>query len=45
MVILWNLDIIGVVQTVSPTMSIRRKSDNESVPKRNITIADDTWAF
>ncbi|XP_071721963.1 replication protein A 70 kDa DNA-binding subunit B-like [Rutidosis leptorrhynchoides] len=34
------VDIIGVVQNVSPTMSIRRKSNNETVPKRDITIAD-----
>ncbi|OIT04976.1 PREDICTED: replication protein A 70 kDa DNA-binding subunit B [Nicotiana attenuata] len=36
------VDIIGVVQSVSPTMSIRRKSNNEMVPKRDITIADET---
>ncbi|KAF5809348.1 putative replication factor A protein [Helianthus annuus] len=36
------IDVIGVVQNVSPTMSIRRKIDNETVPKRDITIADDT---
>ncbi|XP_076911307.1 replication protein A 70 kDa DNA-binding subunit B-like isoform X2 [Bidens hawaiensis] len=36
------IDVIGVVQHVSSTMSIRRKADNESVPKRDITIADDT---
>ncbi|KAL5746735.1 hypothetical protein ACOSP7_023707 [Xanthoceras sorbifolium] len=36
------VDIIGVVQNVSPTMSIRRKSNNEMVPKRDITVADDT---
>ncbi|KAI3412453.1 Replication protein A subunit [Psidium guajava] len=36
------VDIIGVVQSVSPTMSIRRKSNNEIVPKRDITIADET---
>lgn len=35
-------DVIGVVQSVSPTMSIRRKSNNESIPKRDITIADET---
>ena len=34
-------DVVGVVQSVSPTMSIRRKSDNESIPKRDITIADE----
>ncbi|XP_047338059.1 replication protein A 70 kDa DNA-binding subunit B [Impatiens glandulifera] len=36
------VDVVGVVQTVSPTMSIRRKSDNEIIPKRDITIADET---
>ncbi|XP_057952640.1 replication protein A 70 kDa DNA-binding subunit B [Malania oleifera] len=36
------VDIIGVVQNVSPTMSIRRKSNNDTVPKRDITIADET---
>lgn len=36
------VDIIGVVQNVSPTLSIRRKSNNESIPKRDITIADDS---
>ncbi|KAG5056551.1 hypothetical protein AAZX31_05G019900 [Glycine max] len=36
------VDVIGVVKNVSSTMSIRRKSDNESIPKRDITIADDT---
>ncbi|CAH1442944.1 unnamed protein product [Lactuca virosa] len=36
------VDVIGVVQSVSPTMSIRRKIDNESVAKRDIVIADDT---
>ncbi|KAK9053817.1 hypothetical protein SSX86_024891 [Deinandra increscens subsp. villosa] len=36
------IDVIGVVQSVSPTMSIKRKIDNESVEKRDITIADDT---
>lgn len=36
-------DVIGVVQTVSPSMSIRRKSNNESIPKRDITIADETY--
>ncbi|XP_076934176.1 replication protein A 70 kDa DNA-binding subunit B-like [Bidens hawaiensis] len=36
------IDVIGVVQHVSSTMSIRRKVDNETVPKRDITIADDT---
>ncbi|XP_048136084.1 replication protein A 70 kDa DNA-binding subunit B isoform X3 [Rhodamnia argentea] len=36
------VDVIGVVQRVSPTMSIRRKSNNEIIPKRDITIADET---
>ncbi|KAJ7978736.1 Replication protein A subunit [Quillaja saponaria] len=36
------VDIIGVVQNVSPTMSIRRKSNNEQIPKRDITVADET---
>ncbi|CAA0840645.1 Replication protein A 70 kDa DNA-binding subunit B [Striga hermonthica] len=36
------VDVVGVVQSVSPTMSIRRKSNNEAVPKRDITIADET---
>lgn len=36
------VDVIGVVQAVSPTMSIRRKSNNDTIPKRDITIADET---
>lgn len=36
------IDVIGVVQSVSPTMSIRRKSNNDIIPKRDITIADET---
>ncbi|PRQ16340.1 putative replication factor A protein [Rosa chinensis] len=36
------VDVIGVVTNVSPTMSIRRKSDNENIPKRDITIADES---
>ncbi|XP_013625590.1 PREDICTED: replication protein A 70 kDa DNA-binding subunit B [Brassica oleracea var. oleracea] len=36
------VDVIGVVQSVSPTMSIRRKSDNEMIPKRDIILADET---
>ena len=38
-------DVSGVVQSVSPTMSIRRKSNNEIVPKRDITIADKSWVY
>ncbi|CAL1393132.1 unnamed protein product [Linum trigynum] len=36
------VDVIGVVQSVSPTLSIRRKSDNEPIPKRDVTIADES---
>ncbi|XP_059643708.1 replication protein A 70 kDa DNA-binding subunit B-like [Cornus florida] len=36
------IDVVGVVQSVSPTMSIRRKINNETIPKRDITIADET---
>ncbi|PIN00420.1 Single-stranded DNA-binding replication protein [Handroanthus impetiginosus] len=36
------VDVIGVVKSVSPTMSIRRKSNNETCPKRDLTIADET---
>ncbi|GMY15506.1 replication protein A 70 kDa DNA-binding subunit B [Fagus crenata] len=36
------VDVIGVVQSVSPTMSIRRKINNDTFPKRDITIADET---
>ncbi|XP_010452776.1 PREDICTED: replication protein A 70 kDa DNA-binding subunit B-like [Camelina sativa] len=36
------IDVIGVVQSVSPTMSIRRRNDNEMIPKRDITLADET---
>ncbi|KAJ6795411.1 replication protein A 70 kDa DNA-binding subunit B [Iris pallida] len=36
------VDIIGVVQNVSPTLSIRRKINNDTIPKRDITIADDS---
>ncbi|XP_058070460.1 replication protein A 70 kDa DNA-binding subunit B [Magnolia sinica] len=36
------VDVIGVVQNVSSTLSVRRKSDNESIPKRDITIADES---
>ncbi|KAK4779372.1 hypothetical protein SAY86_006900 [Trapa natans] len=36
------VDIVGVVQSVSPTMSIRRKSNNETLPKRDITVVDAT---
>ncbi|XP_068654082.1 replication protein A 70 kDa DNA-binding subunit B [Aristolochia californica] len=36
------VDIIGVLQNVSPTTSIRRKINNETIPKRDITVADDS---
>ncbi|XP_008794277.2 replication protein A 70 kDa DNA-binding subunit B-like [Phoenix dactylifera] len=36
------VDIIGIVQNVSPTLSVRRKSNNEPIPKRDITVADDS---
>ncbi|KAK8953740.1 hypothetical protein KSP40_PGU007137 [Platanthera guangdongensis] len=36
------VDVIGVLQNVSQTLSVRRKSDNETIPKRDITIADDS---
>lgn len=36
------VDVVGVVKNVSSTMSIRRKSNNETVPKRDLTIADET---
>ncbi|KAK1307194.1 hypothetical protein QJS10_CPA10g01978 [Acorus calamus] len=36
------VDIVGIVQNVSTTLSIRRKSNNETIPKRDITIADDS---
>ncbi|KAI3857868.1 hypothetical protein MKX03_004970, partial [Papaver bracteatum] len=37
------VDVIGVLQSVSPTMSIRRKANNETIQKRDITIADDSY--
>ncbi|CAL5374494.1 unnamed protein product [Camellia sinensis] len=36
------VDVIGVVQNVSPTLSIRRKINSETIPKHDITIADET---
>ncbi|WOL17668.1 replication protein A 70 kDa DNA-binding subunit B-like [Canna indica] len=36
------VDLIGIVQNVSSTLSIRRKSNNETIPKREVTIADDS---
>jgi replication factor A1 len=43
--LLWISDVVGVVKNVSSTMSIRRKSNNESVAKRDITIADESLVF
>ncbi|XP_039779304.1 replication protein A 70 kDa DNA-binding subunit B-like isoform X1 [Panicum virgatum] len=36
------VDIVGVVQSVSPTLSVRRKRDDETIPKRDIVVADDS---
>lgn len=36
------VDVIGVVQHVSEKVLLRRRIDNETIPKRDITIADDT---
>ncbi|CAN6313601.1 unnamed protein product [Urochloa humidicola] len=36
------VDIVGVLQNVSSTMSVRRKADNETIPKRDIVVADDS---
>ncbi|KAH7366539.1 hypothetical protein KP509_18G083500 [Ceratopteris richardii] len=36
------IDVIGVVQSVSGILSIRRKLSNEEVPKREIVIADES---
>uniref|UniRef100_A0A0D9VR72 Replication protein A subunit n=1 Tax=Leersia perrieri TaxID=77586 RepID=A0A0D9VR72_9ORYZ len=36
------VDVVGVVQSVSPTLSVRRKIDNETIPKRDIVVADDS---
>ncbi|GKV35512.1 hypothetical protein SLEP1_g43770 [Rubroshorea leprosula] len=36
------VDVIGVVQNVSDKVLLRRKMDNETVPKRDMTIADET---
>ncbi|KAF8730527.1 hypothetical protein HU200_016943 [Digitaria exilis] len=36
------VDVVGVVQSVSPTLSVRRKSDNEMIPKRDIVVADES---
>jgi replication factor A1 len=38
----YTSDIVGVVQSVSPTLSVRRKIDNETIPKRDIVVADDS---
>ncbi|XP_022738115.1 replication protein A 70 kDa DNA-binding subunit D-like isoform X2 [Durio zibethinus] len=35
-------DIIGVVQSVTSVSNIKRKIDNENIPKRDMTVADET---
>lgn len=34
--------VIFVLQSVSQSMNIRRKANNETIPKHDITIADDS---
>ncbi|XWS47924.1 hypothetical protein CRYUN_Cryun13aG0027900 [Craigia yunnanensis] len=36
------VDIIGVVQSVTSLSNIKRKIDNENIPKRDMTVADET---
>ncbi|KAE8711819.1 Replication protein A 70 kDa DNA-binding subunit B [Hibiscus syriacus] len=36
------VDIIGVVQSVTPVSNIKRKTDNENIPKRDMVVADET---
>ena len=36
-------DVVGVVQSVSGMLSIRRKINNDEIPKRDITIADERY--
>ncbi|KAH1114828.1 hypothetical protein J1N35_008206 [Gossypium stocksii] len=36
------VDIIGVVQGVNPVSNIKRKIDNENIPKRDLIVADET---
>ncbi|MCO5549118.1 hypothetical protein L7F22_002584 [Adiantum nelumboides] len=36
------VDVIGVVQSVTGIVSIRRKLNNEEVPKRDVVIADES---
>ncbi|TYH24432.1 hypothetical protein ES288_A03G091600v1 [Gossypium darwinii] len=36
------VDIIGVVQSVNPVSNIKRKIDNENIPKRDLIVADET---
>ncbi|TVU47936.1 hypothetical protein EJB05_07554 [Eragrostis curvula] len=36
------VDLVGVVQSVSPTLSVRRKLDDKMIPKRDIVVADDS---
>lgn len=36
------VDVLGVVQSVSGVVSIKRKINNDEIPKRDITIADES---
>ncbi|XWS51231.1 hypothetical protein CRYUN_Cryun12cG0158800 [Craigia yunnanensis] len=36
------VDIIGVVQSVTSVSNIKRKIDNENIPKRDMTVSDET---
>ncbi|KAK8560004.1 hypothetical protein V6N13_061381 [Hibiscus sabdariffa] len=36
------VDIIGVVQSVTAVSNIKRKIDNENIPKRDMIVADET---
>eukprot|EP00250_Pteridium_aquilinum_P034781 c8088_g1_i1 orf=345-2195(-) len=36
------VDVLGVVQSVSGILSIRRKLNNEEIPKRDVVIADES---
>ncbi|MFQ6668418.1 hypothetical protein Gotur_034075 [Gossypium turneri] len=36
------VDIIGVVQSVNPVSNIKRRIDNENIPKRDLIVADET---
>ncbi|TYH80289.1 hypothetical protein ES332_D03G122400v1 [Gossypium tomentosum] len=36
------VDIIGVIQSVNPVSNIKRRIDNENIPKRDLIVADET---